>query len=444
MIVVVGGGITGLAVAAELDQLGVECLVLEATERPGGVIRSAEVDGRVLDWGPQRSRLTPPFRALVDALGLCDELVVAPPDLDLSVYRDGALRRVPMSFGEMLNTDLVGPAAKARLLLEPLTRAADPDESVARYFRRKIGDELYEAVVGPLFGGLYGSDPADMEVGRTLADVLDRLGIERSLLAALLRRGEGRAVPPACSFRSGMQALPDALAARLGDRLRLGTPVRTVTEHGAGWRVSLDGSPEQIDAEAVVVTVPADAAAALVHDVAPALADALGRLRYNPLGLVHLDVDAELPGLGFQVALDERASLLRGVTFNANIFPETRRGLCTAFLGGSHHPAVAAMSTDHLADEAVRAFRETTGEEVTVLAAETTRMPAWDRSWSALDGVTPPRGLHLAGNWWSRPGLPGRFTEARRVAESVARGRGRDARERPALTTPVVGASGCG
>ena len=85
MIVVAGGGITGLATGFELHRTGADVLVLEASDRPGGVIRSDVVEGRVLDWGPQRARMTPSFRRLVQAVGLDDEVVTAPPDLDLHV-----------------------------------------------------------------------------------------------------------------------------------------------------------------------------------------------------------------------------------------------------------------------------------------------------------------------------------------------------------------------
>lgn len=77
------------------------------------------------------------------------------------------------------------------------------------------------------------------------------------------------------------------------------------------------------------------------------------------------------------------------------------------------------MSAEALAQAAVDGFRRTTGYEASPLAVEQTRMPAWDMSWKALDGLSLPDGLHVTGNWWSRPGLPGRLDEARRVAGAL-------------------------
>ena len=97
MIVVVGGGITGLSLGWELERQGVDFVVLEASDRAGGVIRSADVDGHTLDWGPQRIRLTGDLEGLVKELGLEDELITAPEGLGISVYRDGKLRAIPYS-----------------------------------------------------------------------------------------------------------------------------------------------------------------------------------------------------------------------------------------------------------------------------------------------------------------------------------------------------------
>ena len=242
-VAIVGGGITGLVLGRELDRAGVEFVLLEAADRPGGVIRSAEVEGRVLDWGPQRARLTRPMAALVEEVGLAGEVVTAPPGLGLFVYRGGRLRRVPFSLAELVRSDVVSLGGKLRLLREPFTAGPRPGERVSAFFERKLGREFYETVVAPLYGGLYASDPADMEVGLSLLHVLREVGAERSLAVPLLRN-RGRIDPPAaCTFRGGMAALPLAVAATLGDRLRLKAPVVGLERTGTGWRLSLGEEP---------------------------------------------------------------------------------------------------------------------------------------------------------------------------------------------------------
>ncbi|HET7321132.1 MAG TPA: protoporphyrinogen oxidase, partial [Longimicrobiaceae bacterium] len=225
MIAIVGGGVTGLGLAHQLAARGVEHVVLEGEERPGGVMRSGRVDGHLLEWGPQRTRLTAAMGELVARLGIADEVITAPPGLPLYVYRAGRLRRVPFSAADFLRTDLFSPAAKVRVLLEPFTAGARPEESVGSFFERKVGRQAYENLLGPLYGGLYASDPADMVVGLSLGHALREFGIRRSLLRPLLKRRGHLDPPPAVSFREGMQTLPLALHRANEENVRLATPV---------------------------------------------------------------------------------------------------------------------------------------------------------------------------------------------------------------------------
>jgi oxygen-dependent protoporphyrinogen oxidase len=192
MIAIVGAGITGLTLAHELARRDIEFLVLDAAYEPGGVMRSIVVDDSVLELGPQRTRLTPHLEALVDELDLRDELITAPPDLPLQVYRAGRLRRVPFSLGAALRTDLISWPGKLRILLEPLTGNARPDETVASFLTRKFGREAYLTMLGPLYGGLYASDPKDMLMRHSLSRALAEFGIEGSILRALARRSRTR------------------------------------------------------------------------------------------------------------------------------------------------------------------------------------------------------------------------------------------------------------
>ncbi|MSR35747.1 MAG: protoporphyrinogen oxidase [Gemmatimonadetes bacterium] len=416
MIVIVGGGISGLALARELAARGTDFVLLEASARVGGVIRSGRVDGHLLDWGPQRTRLTRGMTELIAELGLGGEVVAAPPGLDLFVYRRGRLRRVPFSAAAFLASDIVGPAAKLRAALEPLTAGADPDESVARYFTRKFGRELYETLIGPLYGGLYASDPEDMVVGLSLLHVLREFGVGRSLVLKLMRGGGAVAPPPACSFRGGMEALPKALAAALGARVRTSTPVESIHRAGAAWEVAT--ADETFAASVVVLAVPAPAAARLLAPLASDAARKIGSLRYNPLGVVHLHADTDLRGMGFQVSFAEPLAL-RGVTYNDSLFG--RSGVYTAYLGGGIRPEVVGLGDDALARLAVDEFRLCTGYASRPLAIEREEMPAWDRSWSALHGLELPAGIHLTANWESRPGLPGRLARALSLADQLNR-----------------------
>ena len=415
-VAIVGAGITGLALAHELHRRGVPHVVLEASDRPGGVVRSGRGAGEVLEYGPQRTRMVGALRELVAELRIEDQVVTAPAGLPLTVYHGGRLRAVPFSAADFLRTDLLGPAAKARVLLEPLTAGPRPDERVAGYFVRKLGRDAYEHLVGPLYGGLYASDPADMVMDLSLAQVLREFGIRRSLLLPLLRR-RGRIDPPAaCSFVDGMETLPRALHARHADRIRLRTPVETLRGVEGGFAL---GTPDgEVRAESVVLTAPPAATARILADAAPDASARIASLRSNPLAVVHLRASTDLRGLGYQVSLAERLAT-RGVTFNDSLFGRT--GIYTAYLGGAKMPEVVDWEDGRIEETAIREFRGVTGFDAEALEVTRERMPAWDVSWSALRGMRLPAGVHLAANWESRPGIPGRLAQARRLADALAR-----------------------
>lgn len=417
MIAIVGAGLTGLALAHHLAARGVPHVVLEGSGRVGGVIRSGRVGGHLLEWGPQRARLTAGLTRLVERLGLADELVLAPRGLPLFVYRRGKLRRVPFSVGGFARSDLLPFMARARLLLEPLTAGPRPGERVADYFTRKLGREAYLTLAGPLYGGLYASDPAEMVVDLSLAHVLRELGVGRSLLLPLLRRGGKVDPPPACSFREGLEALPRALYGHNRENVRLDAPVRALEGARGRFTLRLDGG--DVEAEELVLTVPAPEAARLLEGVAPEAAGRVAGLRYNPLAVVHLHARTGLHGLGYQVSLAEELET-RGVTFNHSLFG--REGVYTAYLGGAKSPGVVERPDAEIAEAAVREFREVTGYDARPLSVARERMPAWDVSWAALRGLTLPPGVHLAANWESRPGMPGRLAQAERLAQALGGG----------------------
>jgi len=421
MIAIVGGGISGLSVAHGLSERGIPHILFEAEAEPGGVMRTVWEDGLPLDIGPQRTRLTTEVKGLVTAAGLEDEVLTAAGDLPLWVYRAGRLRRAPLTPGEAIRTDLLGWGAKLRVLLEPLTGQLDPRETVARFFVRKFGREAYENLIGPLYGGLYASDPARMYARHGLQTTLERFGVGRSLLIALIRRGPAaRSAVDTVTFREGLQALPIGLARSEGPSVRVSTAARSLTRlDGGRWRVLVDGpeGDDSVEADAVVLSCPSGVAARLLDDVAPDASARLSRLNNNRLAVVHLRSDFAGEGYGYQVAFGEPLET-RGCTWNASIFG--RPGVFTSYLGGMKNPEVVRWADERIGAVARSEFRTVTGSDAAVLRVSRTRIPAWDGSWDVLDGLTLPPGIHLCSNWSDRPGIPGRAGEADRLAEFLS------------------------
>jgi len=436
MIGIVGGGLSGLFLLDILADRGVDAVLLEASDTPGGVSLSRLVEGPdgpvTVDLGPQRVRLTPGLATVVERAGLTPALVQARTGVPFTVHHGGRLHAAPFSLGAALRTPLISPIGKLRALADFVTAPPHPDESVANAFRRKLGPEIHTRLAGPILGGLYGSDPEDMDARHTLLPVLARTGGGRSLLRALMRASGGASLP-VVSFREGMGALPMALAARHAERIRLGTPVISVeagagsgadggagaaSHSGAGTGFRLVTATDEIRVDQVVLTLPAPSVAGILETLAPEAAARIGSLRYNPLVVIPLVVPEgiEVPevGSGFKETL-ESSALTRGVTAHGALFD--RRGLFSAFLGGMGREELLNRPDEELMAVARDEFRAVTGVEPVPLLVHRTWMPAWDRSWKAMDGLTLPAGVHICAAYAHRPGIPGRLEDARRVAE---------------------------
>ena len=425
-VAIVGAGITGLSLTHALAERDVESVAYESTNEVGGVLHSEEVDGHLLETGPQRLRLTDAIRAMVTDLDIADELITADDDLPLLVYAGGKLREVPRSPKAFLRTDLLSWKAKLRLLAEPLTGNIDPDESAEDAFVRKFVTETYTNLISPIFGGTYGSDPAEMPAKYALEPIMRLEQRDGNLLRPALSRifFDNGETPPPATFESGLQRLPDALGERYEDRVRLETPVTEIEQAAdtdgddSEWLVHTADGAERFDR--VVVTTPADVTADLVEGMDETSAEALRELNYNPLVLVHLHSEARADGFGYQVRRSEPLKTL-GVTWNASLFG--REGVYTAFMGGMHDPGAIDRDPEELGETAAAEFEQVMGVEAAVLnvARVPNAFPAWDRSWAASEKIDLPEAITLATNYTGRMGLPSRVREARKLAGEFAR-----------------------
>jgi oxygen-dependent protoporphyrinogen oxidase len=356
---VVGAGISGLTLLHELRKDGHDAVGFEALGEPGGVVRSREVGGRVLELGPQRLRLTPPVASLVDELGLRDELRFGDDDQPLYIYHDGELRVVPLSAREALRTDLLSWRGKVRILAEPLTSGPKDGETVDDYLTRKLGAEAARRCFGPLYSGLYGTDPDEMLYDYSLGRALERAGVGRSLLLWVASRLlKGRETPPICTFDDGLGRLPYELYERHSDAVRLLTPVRSVerAEDGDGYAVVTDDGRTEVDE--VVLTTPAETTAELLDGLDTDSSEAMRRLSYNPIGMVYLDSAFDGDGIGSLVPGDSDLRI-SGVTWNASFLDRERTFTC--YVDPGSYPGMQDATDEALGKVASEDFERLTG-----------------------------------------------------------------------------------
>ncbi len=341
-IIVIGGGISGLAAAHRLTELGragsldLRVTLLEASYRLGGVIATEHAGDLLIELGPD-SYITdkPAALRLCERLGLTNRLI-APQQGALKLYAvhrgkltplpEGFLLMAPTRVGSVLRSPVFSWGGKLRMALEPLVRRrVDDDESLASFVRRRFGREVLERVAQPLIGGIYASDPEALSLAATMPRFLEMERNHGSVIFGT-RRAQKRRAQTAdetgarwslfVSIDGGMEVLVRGIEEALGAGVvRLGETVRALgwNPDTHQWRV--DTSRSGFEAAAVICTLPADAAATAVTTLDPELAAELRAIPFSSTATVNLayrrsDIAHPLDGYGFVVPHVERRKIM--------------------------------------------------------------------------------------------------------------------------------------
>jgi oxygen-dependent protoporphyrinogen oxidase len=340
-VVVVGAGIAGLATAWRLHEEGVDAVVLDAADRAGGKVRTREFDGCALDVGPDTFLGRMPWAVeLCRELGLGDELV-APATSHAWLWSRGQLRPLPegLALGVPLKpvalarSGVVSPAGLARAGLDVVLPQIKPraDPSVADVIGGRLGQEVLDRLVDPLIGGINAGRSDRLSMAAVAPDLFAAHRLHRSLILGL--RAERKKVPPSdaplfLGLRGGMERLTSTLASKLD--VRLSTPVEAVTRSENGRLTVAVGDGAPLEADAVVLAVPASRAATFVRAASPQAAGSLSGVRYASVAVSTLayrpeDVVHPLNGSGFLVPrVDGR--LLTACTWFSSKWPVVRPG----------------------------------------------------------------------------------------------------------------------
>jgi oxygen-dependent protoporphyrinogen oxidase len=441
-VIVIGAGITGLTAAYEIARLGLRPLVLESSSRAGGLIRTEHVDGFTIEAGPDSILTTKPAALeLVRELGLDAEVQSVRPQGGAFVVRGRTLYAlprpsvlgIPKTLSSLARYALLSRAARARLALEPFVpaRKDSADESIGSFFRRRFGPDSVDLIAQPLLGGIHAGDIESLSMQSLFPRLLET---ERSGRSILRMPGAATAgVSPFASLRGGMSTLPSALERHLPDgSVRYNTPVDRLEKTTSGWRVGT------VDARAVILTVPAYAAARLLAPIDAEAAALCARVPYVSTASVALAWPREavahpLIGTGFVVARrhsDVRITACTWVSSKWEGRAPDGMVLLRAFVGGAHDPDVVSMTDDALIalvrgdlsnllgitapPSLARAYRWPNGGAQHLVGhlarVETIEKRLADRG-----------GLFVAGSGFRSVGIPDCVADGRRVARDVAR-----------------------
>jgi len=395
-VIVIGGGLSGLAAALGAKQRGASVEVLEAAPRPGGTIGTIHRDAALYETGPNSALdTTPLIDALLDATGIrAERIAPAPVAATRFIVRNGRLVPLPMSPAALIGSRAFSLAAKLRLAAEPfIARSpAASEESVATFVRRRLGREFVDYAVDPFVGGIYAGDPERL----SLAAAFPRLHALEQRYGSLLRgqiavareaRRSGetpRNKAQSFSFRNGMQTLTDALA-RTIERVTTSTRVERIErDAGGNWIVTgkREGEAVRRRARAVILAVPAAEASALLHDLAPQAAKDLATIEYAAVASVatayrRTDVADPLAGFGFLVPRKENRRIL-GSLFSSSMFEHRappHAVLLTTFVGGMRDRDVLRNSDDEIAAIVTNELRALVGARGDPLWLAITRWP---------------------------------------------------------------------
>jgi oxygen-dependent protoporphyrinogen oxidase len=371
-IAVVGGGLAGLVTAHRLTQPSITVSVLEASERPGGGIGSVRVGDLVLPAGPDAFWGRKPW-----ATALCRELgleLVAPAasgawlwtEGGLVAYPAGAAFGIPGDPGEVLRWPGLSRSGRRRALADLLKAKRKPegDQTLGAMLRRRLGDEATDRAVGPLLEASTLGDVDRMSLRATYPELEAWEGWQGSLIRGAqaanrqLRKGPEPG-PILVRPRGGLEALVGTLVERLGPSLRISAEVEGIAPDGDGWRAAVRDA-EPVEADVLVLAVPADVASRLLGPVAPGASRGLADLQavhaVTAL-LVYAEGTAERlpPGTGFVVPRGRAP--MRSCAWLSSRWPDLTEGgraVVSCALGGAGVEDLTDADDDAIVDACVR------------------------------------------------------------------------------------------
>jgi oxygen-dependent protoporphyrinogen oxidase len=370
-ILIVGAGISGLVCAHSLRKSGIDAQIVEASPRPGGMIRSERRDGYLLELGPQSFSSTLQLADLCRDLGIENELVTAPQRAPRFLVLDGQLKQAPLSPPAFFVSSLFSTRTKGSIFRDLFghTTPPDADESVAAFIRRKFSAELLDKLVGPFVSGIYAGDAEKLSLRAAFPQLYEAERSTGSIIRGMLRAAKSKPAPkhkPTLqSFREGNETLAHALAANLGPALRSGIEATSLQHEGAGYPqtgarfvvdVKSEAGKDSIVADHLVLATPPNIAAKLLATAPERIDNWLSEIEFAPIAVVSLgyhksSIGHSLEGFGFLIPRSEKLRTL-GTVWNSSLFPSRApegHALLTSFVGGATDPQAVSLSPNELA-----------------------------------------------------------------------------------------------
>lgn len=387
-VIVVGGGISGLATAWWLTRAGMDVTVLEKDPAVGGTMKTVRDGGWLIETGPNSAlETTPLIRTLCEDAGVADQKLYADEAANNRyILRNGVLHAMPMSPGKLFSSKLWSGRGKLRILKEPFIGRATREETIAEFVERRLGRELLDYAINPFVAGVFAGDPSRLSVRAAFPKLYaleEKYGslIKGQIRGARERRRRGEVAKDRArliSFADGMESLPRALSSKLGERVMTGSEVESIARVDDEYHVSFrrDGKPLTLTCDRLVLAVPSYVASRWIRSLDDDLARRLDGIDYPPVTEVFFgyrgsQVGRALDGFGFLVPEKEHRSIL-GTIWSSVLFPNRApegHVSLTTFVGGSRQPELTRLTDEKLIDlvhAELRTIMKITGDPVFV------------------------------------------------------------------------------
>lgn len=368
-VVILGAGISGLTTTYFLAKDGFDVIVLEKKREAGGSIETVKEKGFLFDRGPNSGlETTPVLSKIVSDLKLDDELVYANKEASIRyVLRDNKLHPLPMNPATFLKTKLFSSKAKTRLFAEPfIGRSKDGYyQSIADFVKRRLGQEFLDYAINPFVAGVYAGNPEELSIKSSFPKLYELeekyggliVGTIKSIKERRQRAEKSKQSARMFSFVDGMQKLPNAIAAYLGERVHTFSDVISIEKKENCYKIHYNnaGHLKEIECDILISTVPAYFAAEIFKGWDDKLTEHLNAIYYPAVLALMLGYNKEsirqsLDGFGFLVPAKERRSFL-GAIWSSVIFPNRAaddKAAFTLFVGGARDPEVGNIDKEIL------------------------------------------------------------------------------------------------
>ncbi|MCC5914544.1 MAG: protoporphyrinogen oxidase [Balneolaceae bacterium] len=439
-VAIVGGGITGLVTAWQLQRAGVETELFERKGEAGGAIKTRREGDWQPEYGPNtlllKERIVAQF---LDGAGLSGEMVEANSEAsNRFIVKNGKLVMLPLSLKSAVTTPLFSAKAKSRLLAEPfITKNRNRDQTVAEFVERRLGSEMLDYAINPFVAGIYANRPEQLSL-RHAFPVMDEMEQEYGSLiwgsvAGSKKRKEGKVPRRLISFRKGMQQLPDTLAEGL-DHLHLNHDVVSIDKNDDGWKVATQMGSYGPFSD-VIVNVPLYKWSRSLIPLTDTEEKKIKDVNYPPLSVMLLGVKKEqvshpLNGFGFLVPEKENRKIL-GALFSSTLFEgraPSDSHLLTVFIGGGRQPDLAETESEELLKVVLEELSDLIG-----LTGEPSfkdhiywpsSIPGYHVGYDSIlnifnDLEERNPGLHLAGNFRNGISVPDCIKNGIKLADSI-------------------------